>query len=61
MMMAGDEKRGVGSDGPTTLARGPEYALLHFASWGKPGQTNSRKNEIMERPSSWGLNLYGLL
>ena len=52
IMMAGYKRR---SGGPTIQARArvPPCRLV--------GQTNSRKNKITERPSSWGLSLCGLL
>ena len=51
-MMAGDKRR---SDGPTTpvRVRVPPCRLV--------GQTNSRKNKITERPSSWGFESMWLL
>ena len=62
MMMAGDDKGGMGSDGPTTPT--PQIQPLgentRIAPYGFIGQTNSRKSRIMKRPSGWGLNLCGL-
>ena len=62
-MMAGEGRRSDGSTTPTLhkpnlVVCKSTRASLHVV---RVGQTNSRINKTVERPSSWILNLCGLL